>query len=96
MTNFLIEQITRSEFEEFIVSTCKRLLVQPTPQPEEVELKTRKETAKKLGVSLVTLNEYTKNGIIPAYRIGSRVRYKSTDVEMALVKVSTQKYRRLK
>ncbi len=48
---------------------------------------TRNETAKILGVSLVTLNEWIKKGIVPALRIGSRVRFDKKDVYNALSKI---------
>lgn len=56
--------------------------------PEELErLFTRKETAVNFGISLPTLWEYTKNGIIKAVRIGSSIRYRQRDLEEALKNV---------
>lgn len=63
----------------------------PTTAPELI---TRKETAQILGISLPTLNDWTKTGIIPAQRIGTRVRYKRADVYASLKDVETLKYRR--
>jgi len=82
-----------SEFEEIQKGWIKEALseVQP-PQRKEDELITRQETAQFLGISLVTLNQYTKDGIIPGYRIGSRVRYKKHEVLESLK--SFKKYRR--
>jgi excisionase family DNA binding protein len=45
---------------------------------------TRVEAAKLLQISLPTLNDYTKRGIISSYRIGANVRYKPSDLENAL------------
>jgi len=59
---------------------------------KDEELLTREETANILGISLPTLNEYSKKGIIPAYRIGSRVRYKKSEILNSLE--SFQKYGR--
>ncbi|MEP6947713.1 MAG: helix-turn-helix domain-containing protein [Ginsengibacter sp.] len=50
--------------------------------------KTRKETAVKLKVSLPTLNEYTKRGLIIGYRFGVRVMYKESEIEAALIKMN--------
>ena len=47
-------------------------------------LLTREETAKLLSVSLVTLWGWTKKDIVPAYRIGNKVRYKKSEVLNAL------------
>ena len=53
------------------------------------EFLSRKETAKLLGVSLVTLHDLTQNGTVPGYRIGSLVRYKRHEVEKALQTIKT-------
>lgn len=59
------------------------------------ELITRRETAAILGVSLPTLHEWTKKGILPAKRIGSRIRYERSAVYQALKSVEPLKYRRV-
>lgn len=48
------------------------------------QLLTREETAKLLSVSLVTLWDWTKKDIIPAYRIGNKIRYKKSEVLKSL------------
>ncbi len=45
---------------------------------------TRKETAKKLHLSLTTLDSYVKNGIIPCHKIGHRVLFKLDEVNESL------------
>ena len=52
------------------------------------KLLSREETANLLSVSLVTLWDWTKKDIIPAYRIGSKVRYKKSEVLQALKKMN--------
>ncbi len=59
--------------------------------PQADELRTRKETAKRLNITLATLNEYTKSGKIVANRIGNRVLYKESDIQNALKKVIISK-----
>ncbi len=54
-----------------------------TPQPDN-EYISRKTTAQILGISLPTLNDYTKKGLVPSYRIGSRIRYKKEEVFSSL------------
>jgi excisionase family DNA binding protein len=90
----ILEQISREELRELIAEVLQSVTKTILPKSEN-EYITRVETAQKLGLSLVTLNEYTKSGIIPAYRIGSRVRYKSKEVEASLLKVQSVKGRRL-
>lgn len=58
------------------------------------ELITRKETALLLGISLPTLHSWTKKGVLPAKRIGSRIRYEKSAVFEALKSVEPLKYRR--
>ncbi|MDN3689652.1 helix-turn-helix domain-containing protein [Cyclobacterium jeungdonense] len=55
-------------------------------------LLTRKETADKLKISLVTLNEWTKRGIIQSYLIGGRVLYKESEIDASLHKTQTVKF----
>ncbi len=53
------------------------------PYKDRVYL-TRKETAGYFGVSLVTLNDWEHRGVLIPSRIGTRVRYKKSDVYNAL------------
>lgn len=46
----------------------------------------RKEAAELLCVSLPTLNDWSKSGIVPSYKLGSRVRYRLVDIQTALRK----------
>lgn len=48
--------------------------------PNDDKLITRTETAQMLGVTLPTIYDWTKKGIITAYRIGNRVRYKHAEI----------------
>lgn len=48
----------------------------------------RKAAAEKLQISLVTLDNWTKLGVINARKIGSRVYYTDSDINTALKKVS--------
>ncbi|MFN8863017.1 MAG: helix-turn-helix domain-containing protein [Flavobacteriales bacterium] len=68
-------------------------LLNPQPQGDPDELVTRKQAAQLLGVSLPTLHDYTTRGIIPGYRIGTRVRYKKGEILDCLRKVQAAKYR---
>lgn len=82
-----IKTIVQSEVQKIVSGLT------PTPEPAP-ELITRKETALILGISLPTLNDWTKTGIIPAQRIGTRVRYQRTSVYASLKDIETLKYRR--
>lgn len=67
--------------------------VEPTNEPPN-DLLTRKEAAKLLGVSLPTLNEWSKSGIITGYRISTRVRYKRSELETSLNQMQTSKLKK--
>jgi len=80
-----IENTESSEFIPKILSGVKVLLKEHNQSSKNDEiLLTREQTAKMLSVSLVTLWKYTKDDIIPAYRIGTKVRYKKSEVLLAL------------
>jgi len=82
-----IKTIVQNEVQKIVSG----LVPAPEPSPELI---TRKETALILGVSLPTLNDWTKNGTIPAQRIGTRVRYNRANVYASLKDIETLKYRR--
>lgn len=56
--------------------------------PEE-RLLSRTETAKMLGVTLPTIIDWGKKGILKCYRIGNRVRYKQSEVMETLTNNKT-------
>ncbi|TNJ47123.1 helix-turn-helix domain-containing protein [Tamlana fucoidanivorans] len=58
-------------------------------QEESLNMYSREATADMLCVSLPTLNEWTKQGIIRAFRIGGRVLYKLEDINNSLKEVKT-------
>lgn len=72
----------------------ERLQSQRNNTIPENEYITRQETAKKCKISLPTLSEYTKIGVLPGYRFGSRVLYKAAEVDAALKHIVTTKYKR--
>lgn len=81
--NKLLVQLSQAELESLIGNVLQHELLKvlkPTPQAPKVKLLTRKETAKLLGISLPTLSEYTKQGKLTSYIIGSSIRYKEAEV----------------
>lgn len=81
----LLSTLIQTTVEIAVVNATSHL------QPKETtEVLTRKQTAGILGISLVTLNGWTREGKIVGYRIGSRVRYKRHEVENALQTIKTK------
>lgn len=84
-----IENTSNEDFKNEILIGIKDILSDFTKQDNnEDKLLTREETAKMLSISLVTLWKYTNNDILPAYRIGTKVRYKKSEVLLALSKTN--------
>lgn len=80
-----IENIQSSDFIPKILNGFKNLLKEQEETTKDSEiLLTREQTAEMLSISLVTLWKYTKDDLIPAYRIGTKVRYKKSEILLAL------------
>lgn len=82
--NFLLSPITLDELETRIVNRFKSefLSTAPTPLKETPEdFLTVKQVSKLLGVSLVTIHKWKKDGKINFYRFGSRIRFKRSEIE---------------
>ncbi|UPT67166.1 MAG: helix-turn-helix domain-containing protein [Sphingobacteriales bacterium JAD_PAG50586_3] len=86
----LILSVINTDEIRAIVQECIRdeleIFFNNSKDPPKSEFITRNETASILGISLPTLSAWTKVGTVPAYRIGSRVRYKRNEVEDSLKK----------
>lgn len=97
MTQKISTEFTLDEFKTVIQDAVKNEIEKLNLNKPEIptEYITRKETAGILGISLPTLNEWSKQGIIPSYRIASRVRYKKEEVMNSLTKVQSLKYKRV-
>jgi len=96
MQQVIFSQIPIEEFRTLISETVSKEIqkISISTPPPETEFITRNETSKILGVSLPTLNEWTKQGVVIGYRIGTRVRYKKCEIMGAVKQVQTLKYRR--
>jgi len=59
---------------------------------EEDKLLCRKDVARLLSVSLVTISAWTKSGKLPYHRIGSRIFFKKSEVMDSIIRNSNNKY----
>jgi hypothetical protein len=84
-TDQIIAQIAESVKREL-----QPILSAIQPQKQPGQLLSRKQAAQKLGVSFVTLNSWTKQGLVKGYRIGARLRYKEQEIEAALIQIKTK------
>jgi len=85
-----VHGVTPQQLKESILSDVRTELreivlnFQPKKQPEYL---TRKEVAAILKVSLVTLTDWNKKGVLKPYRLGNLIRYKSTEIDQALITI---------
>lgn len=90
-----IHCITPDEFRNIIINDIKEELsniakhLNPLRKPKE-EYLTRKEVAKILKISLPTISDWNKKGILNPLRIGNLIRYKKSDLEDALVQINNK------
>jgi excisionase family DNA binding protein len=99
MKQIILETITIEEFRQLIVETFKELhsfkeVAQKITKNEECNFLSRKELAKLLKVSLPTLHEWTKEGLLKSYRIGNRILFKECEVLQALTERNFTKFQR--
>jgi excisionase family DNA binding protein len=64
----------------------KELLISSNQKPQN-EYLTRKEVSKLLSISLPTLHDWVKRGLILSYRCGNRVYFKSSEIEQSLKQI---------
>lgn len=64
------------------------------PEPKKVTYLTRQQAAELLHITLPTLHEYTKAGVIQGSRIGTRVLYSEQAIQDAVKAIPVLKYKR--
>ena len=86
-----LEKTNAIDFENKILIGVKNLLngfATSFTNQDDDKLLTRQETAEMLSISLVSLWDWSRKDLIPAYRIGNKVRYKKSEVLAALQKMN--------
>ncbi|WP_298156685.1 helix-turn-helix domain-containing protein [Flavobacterium sp.] len=84
-----IENTNASDFKKEILEDVKGVFqnfADTLQSGDSEKLLTREETADLLSISLVTLWDWTKKDLIPSYRIGTKIRYKKSEVLSSLQK----------
>jgi excisionase family DNA binding protein len=97
MNTIQIQNLTVEDLEKIIRSSISEALVilaKEESQKRDKIYGTRKELAKYLRISLPTLHNLTKSGILTSYHVGSRVLYKWDEIEMAVTELDSIKYQR--
>lgn len=94
MGKLLLNTIELSDIKKIVEEALEiKLKGFSTQKENKLKLLTRKDTAKLLCISLPTLHEWTKTGIVIAHRIGNRVLYKQVEVYQALHQIQTSSMR---
>jgi excisionase family DNA binding protein len=86
-----LKTVIAETVEDILQRQLKSLPIAETHKEQDCDLLTRKDAAKLLSISLPTLNEWSKNGQIKGYRIGTRVRYKRSEIIESLNAMRTSK-----
>lgn len=92
--SILIRNITTDELKEVIRSVIKEELQVLQSKRSESRNFTRNEVVDLLKISLPTLQRDTQLGVIKGFRIGTRILYKSEDIEESLKSIPTRRYQR--
>ena len=99
MNKLVIASIPADELKQLIADVIDEkfaAMILPTAAlPQPMDFLTRNEVSQILRVSTNTVDKFTRLGILPGYKINSRIRYKRAEVEQALSQVETNLYRRL-
>ncbi len=86
-----VESVNATDLINKIADKVAEKLQPQRKQPRHKEqqtdrLMTRKEVAHLFGVSLVTIHHWTKKGLLKPYRMGTRIRFKESEVMQTLNK----------
>jgi len=81
--NIFLNGISIEDFQTQLIGKLKTELLStaPTPPKESQEdFLTVKQVSKLLGVSLVSIHKWKKDGKIKFYRFGTRIRFKRSEI----------------
>lgn len=92
--SILIRNLTINDLQNLIRTSIREEIQILLPRKGDPRYLTRKETAEFLKISLPTLHEYTKNGLVKGFRIGTRILYKLEDIEQDMKSIEVSRYRR--
>jgi excisionase family DNA binding protein len=93
MQNLILTPLSIEQLQSFINDAVKTGFEQTKLQePEKTNLLTRKQVCNLLNITAPTLHEWTRNGTISAYKVGTRVRFKESEVMNTLHRVKQVKF----
>ena len=94
--SIILQNVSLSDIEALLSKVIDEKIKSINPEQKNTvsKLLTRQETARLLKISLPTLDDWAKTGLIRAKRIGTRTRYAYADIEAALKDLPNTKYSR--
>jgi len=97
MNSIILQGINTEDLKEIFREVLDEKIKQKS-DPKDLGRKlpylNRFEVAEILKISLPTLNNWSKSGIVQSYRIGNRVLYKAEEIDKAIQEVKSIKYKR--
>jgi excisionase family DNA binding protein len=97
MNEIVLISVPIEDLVEKISIAISKMLIKARDEKNPSSNKTllsRFEVAKLLKISLPTLNQWSKHGLLNSYKIGHRVLYKQDEIEIALRRVNEIKHKR--
>lgn len=91
----MIQNTSRDEMVDMFRQVLREELTALQAKEPDLKYRTRKEVCKLLNISLPTLAEYTRSGIIIGKKIGSRILYEEASVQAAVRNVPVVKHKRV-
>ena len=89
----LILTVTPEELTEAVRKVLREEISQIQQKHKDPVYLTRNEVSKLLKISLPTLNEYTRKGIIKGSRIGTRILYREKDILDSIKSIPKRNYK---
>lgn len=83
--------VNPEEFKESIISEIRTEIEKLSKSFKPIEppkYLTRQEVAEILKISTVTLTDWNKKGILKPYRLGNLIRYKQSELDVALISIN--------
>jgi len=80
-----------AQIESIVEKKLNEKIAQLTPS-KKWHYMSRNEVAKLLKISLPTLHDWTKQGIVISYRIGSRILFRSDEIDQSVTQRKFKKY----
>jgi hypothetical protein len=92
--NLIVSQVNPEELKNALIDSVKHQLEEfknHLEQPKTNDYLSRNDVSKMLGITLGSVHNWTKKGVLYAYQISGRVYYKRSEIEESIVKLKKVK-----